>query len=604
MNADSGYQGAEALVSITTIPGSDSDTTWIYMGTRCGQVLSGILEDAAVMTDAFIIRAEKVGLTAATLSRLDSLRLPDSLLVCCDARVMMMGGLDERSGCFKTKHYLWSMDASDPSSPSAAATSVLVPRLTLFEEGDSLPLFLVAGSRILLAELQPQPGVAQRSFPLHGTPSRLIYSQTLDCLVVAVKKDNKPTLVFLDPDTGKDLSHPMTKDGEPAEFVSGLGKPGDKIYGLSEWEYRNGNSVWVFILVGTQSGRLITIATHPTPRVPGEPRGRIQYNTRNMSKEPDGSVFSVAGEGQNLIYCAGNVLHWQTLDSEEKKFKPMKTYQLNSFGTALKMVGKQFAVLTTQDSLSIVDPTGDGVASYMTLSHEDPLARNAIHMIEVGDGDEDKNTSLFLVSDREGGITGLWVPWGQPGRSCEVLFRAALGSSVMKFCRGSTRAAWQLTSRVPKFGAMRSTVDNADILGVCLDGSLRHFALLHTDVWLLLRLIQNLTLTSSALNPFTYEEATPEEVLDLAADRGDAMHIDGDMLKRCLDRRALKTLFAADPRYYDKMVVLLRTVWRPRYSEYVDRLEADVRARTKEGVEELHFEMAYDILEYYLAPVL
>jgi len=548
-----------------------------------------------------MIGVDKVGLTAATLSRLDSRRLPNSLFVCCDTRVILMTNVDEKSGRFKTKHYLWSMDASDPSSPSPPATSVMVPQPKLFEEGDNLPLVIVAGSRILLAELQHRPGVAQRSFPVHGTPSRLIYSQTLECLVVAVKKDNKPTLVFLDPDTGEDLSCPMTKDGEPVEFVGGLGKAGDKIYGLSEWEYRSGNSVWVFILVGTESGRLITIATKPLPRIPGESRARIQYNMRNMSKEPDGSVFAVAGEGQNLVFCAGTVVHWQTLDSVEKKFKPMKTYQLNSFGTAVRTVGKQLAVLTTGDSLSIVDRVGDGVADSMTVSHEDPVARNTISMIEVGDEVEDASMSLFLVSDREGGITGLWVPWQQPGRSFEVLFRASLPSSVMKFCRGRTRPTWQQARRTPQFGTITSTVDNADALGVCLDGSLRHFTLLNTDIWMLLRLIQNLALTSPALNPFTYEEAEPDDILDLAADRGDAMQIDGDMLQRCLDGRALEELFATDRRYYGKMLELLHKL---KGKGDDDPLDLDNRREDEEGRTELHFETVYDILEYYLEPAL
>jgi hypothetical protein len=434
--------------------------------------------------------------------------------------------------------------------------------------------------------------------------------------VVAVNRQQKPTLVFLDPNTGEDLSRPTDKDDKDVEFISGLGYNEDRIYGLDEWEYKKDDRAWKFFLLSTRQGRLLVVsAKRPalldaTNTTEESASPKVRYWTRWKESKSDEPIFSVLGLAKGILYCVGDTLHFDVLDVEQKKLKPMKSFVLNSPATSLRELNGKIAVLTSRDGLHIVDHTIDDDSSEMRLVHVDFGRRDLVHLIEAGitepegSGRADASTStstLVLVGDRECRVAGLSVPWKTPGRDCEAVFEAELPASIRKFRRGRTLPTWLGRRRaVPQYGAMPDARDSGEILGMCLDGSLHHFTLLSREAWELLRFVQNIAAASPEMSPLgrTQHDADNRPAAEVQQPRVDnsfGMHIDGDLLQRCLDARALERLISR-PDHLARLAELLDEIDDGRWT-------ADFEGGVGERREQC-FQLVYDILEYYLAPVL
>lgn len=584
----------EPLTSVVSVAQAQ-DVTLLILGTRGGEVLIVALGKSG---QALSIHSEKFGITAANVAVSESLAYPKSVVVCCDSKSILLTDFQARHGIFRNKHSIWLIDANEPSKDSPAITSVTVPQHRLAAQRDATQLLFAAGSRILLTELQNYPGPVPRSLLVGGTPSKLIYSHSLGCLVVAVTAENKPTLKFIDPDTGEDLSRPTDKDNVAVDFISGLGKVGDRIFGLSEWEYRKDGDKWVFLLVTTRDGRLLIVSTNPPETNSDGTRGAIRYWTRTKKSGFDDPIYCVVGDAENLIFCAGDTIHWEVLDLEERKLKPMKTFELSSEATSIRVVNGKIVVVTKQDSLQVIDPAANTASESMSLAHIDPKSRSSTHLIEVAGGQEDSNVSMIILCDRASGVAGLWPPWQQPGKDCDIVFEGELPSSVRKFRRGRTRPGWEQARRSARFGIVPSTVDGADILGICLDGSMQHFTLLRMDIWMILRLIQNLAYVSPILYPFSHQDEADDFNPEPISDHSSGMQIDGDMLQRCLDQRLLETLFEPSARM-ERLVELLDNLDGGKWTAYLQEFATeDEKVRKREYVD-----LLYDILEYYLAPV-
>ena len=568
------------------------------LGMRSGEVvtLTSLGPESRAETQRF-------GVTAVnTLVSDDPGRGPFALVLCDSSLVLLSdynpreGGGEARSSFFRTRVRVWPVDVSNPTSASPQIDSVTaLPRNLFSERGDTTSLLLLSGSRILIAELQGHAEPVHRNMPLGGTPMRIIYSRYLQTLIVAVNKRDGPTLVFLDPDTGEDLGKPTDKEGREIATISGLGKKNDRIFGLAEWEYKKGDDMWRFILVSTREGRMIILSAQREEPTNGRP-SRIRYWLRFKKPEFDRPVYSVLPYEEGIIYCVGDTIYWDVLD-DDRKLKTTKSFDLGSPATTLRIANGKLLALTNRDSLEIIDHSTTTTAEESGLIHIDPLTRNGVHMIEVAGARLDEPmSSIILLSDRECGVGGLWVPWQMPGKDCESIIEADLPASIRKFRRGRTRPYWEQGWHAPKFGRMVSTVDDAEILGICLDGSLQHFTLLNVEVWRLLRFVQNLAATSPELYPFMYDQVNlvefdPEPLTEIAYEK----QVDGDMLQRCLEKRALERLIS-------------RPSHMSRFRELLDDLEdgkytADFGIEGQ-GVREKYFELAYDILEYFLAPVL
>ncbi|KAK1755781.1 mono-functional DNA-alkylating methyl methanesulfonate N-term-domain-containing protein [Echria macrotheca] len=581
-----GDTGIGAIASIISAWG------FVLLGTRSGEVIR--------MSGTSIIECEKFGVTAAhiTCSRMGH-TLEPVVLVSCDRNLIH---LRRRRACHalfdstrsNDRWQVWPVDASNLAAlPPPVEYGIAV---NLSPEKDYVtPVLVVSGTKVLIVEMQHQPGPVNRQLPVGGTPTKVIYSEHLQCLVAAVHREGKPTLAFLDPETGEDLGRPLDKKtNKEVEFISGLGKAGDRIFGLGEWKFVKGSTTWRYILVNTKGGRMIVVSTSKEARDRGPPL--IRYWMQFQKKGFDRPVYSAIGFESGLIYCVGQTVYWDAMDLTEKRLVTFKKHELGSPATSLRLSNGKLMALTTRDSLEVIDSyTGpDDAQSAGTQSHIDPQTRNAIHMIEVaGTQPDDPWGSIVLVADRECGVGGLWVPYKTPGRECEVVFSAELPRSIRRFRRGRTRPIWEQAQHKPMYGRLASTLDDAEILGISLDGSMQHFTLLNVDIWRLLRFIQNIALTNEEINPFTHEpvdDYSRYSVEPRKEAREMLMHVDGDMLLRCLERRALERLLSwAD--HEKRFVELLDGVENGEYTAGLSRREE-------------YYGLAYNILDYFLRPVL
>ena len=589
-----GSRSIETIASISYI----SDT--VVLGTRSGEVLVSRAINGSLAFDCY-----KFGMTTATVTSTRSDTEP-GVLVTCDQKLAFLGvrtddpGAAQRNPMFR----VWPTHDSDSTPPVDFAVMVDVPA----GKPDSGALLMISGTRLLIAELDLRPRPVHRRIPIEGTPVKMIYSPYWKCLVVAVNVGDKPTLLFINPDTGENIGRPVDKHKNPVEFISGLGRGGDRIYGLTEWEFKKSNHIWRFILVSTRDGRVIVVSPEKiSERGPGHTliRYSTRFHNKKMDINNDRPAYSILGYEEGLVYCIGQKIYWDILDTDSKKLRRVKEFELESPATSLRIVNGKIMALTVRDSIEIIDQQlGDDET--MGLSHVDPKTRNAVHMIEVSGGhhaEGDPTAGIVLVADRDCGVGGLWVPWQIPQRDCETVFESELPVSIRRFRRGRTRPLWDQGGGIsePRFGRLASTIDDAEILGISLDGSLHHFTLLKKEAWRLLRFIQNIALTSEALYPFTHEEDVDfdEYVVEPRADRGLEMHVDGDMLRRCRERMAL-------PRLITRPAHLLR------FAELLDELVAldggqkgllvaEVRKDQAAGREKC-FRLAYDVMDYFLRP--
>ncbi|KAK3192549.1 hypothetical protein K4F52_001348 [Lecanicillium sp. MT-2017a] len=459
---------------------------------------------------------------------------------------------------------------------------------------------MLAGSRILMTDIWPRAAHVPRAIPIEGTPTRIIFSHTWNCLVVALLKDDKTTLDFIDADTGLSISDPSDKDKNPSEFISGLGHAGDRIYGLHEWLYVKDGRTFSFILVTTKDGRLLIVSLKEMESSPTEGSGRkLKYWTR-YKKWLGKPIYSVVGDDDGLIFCAERTLHWEVLDLADKKLKPMKEYQLDSPATSLRVENGKIFALTTMNSLEVIDHR-TSFGSDMALLHTDQISRRTVHMVDVGNQDATSNQwPVMLLSDYRRGFAGVWVPFGQDNKELQCVFEGELPTSVRRFAKVRSRPPWATATRTRRYGTIPSSPDGAEVVGVALDGALLHFTLLGIELWRFLCLIQNLAQRSKTMRPLVSQSSSESEddEMDLEPQiHPKMMHVDGDLLGRCLEQHTLEKV-VGDGDGLDL------------FCEYLDGLEggrctAEFCDATDDGERrERYFETAYNVLDYLFSPVL
>lgn len=629
-----GRVGSAAPYAPSPVEGIDSIiSVWdtVLLGTRSGEVITVRKNAGSISIDC-----EKFGTMPASVSCSYSAGTGEpTILVCCDNNLMSIsidqhGSRRDDAARLKSKARVWPVDARNPESnpvPVQVAKAVDMP-----SQDGVIPILMVSGTRLLLAEMHEEPGPVHRSIPVEGSPNKILYCHFTQCLVAATNQPRGPNLVFINPDTGEDIGRPTDKNGEPQAFIAGLGKEGDRVMALAEWNYRRANNVWNFILVATRSGRLIVVTTEKEKvgvRDGNPPAIRYWTRFRKEVKEP---IYSVVGYDEGLIYCAGHTIQWEVLDPNERRLKPLKSFALSSPATSLRISHNKLVALTANDSLLVLD-NHETAAEETKLRHVDPWRRHGIDTIEVAgpaplpppptshnhhppssspsSSSSSKpipttavtstSSSIHLVADRDRAVAGLWVPWQTRDSECEVILEAELPSSIRRFRRGRTRPLWEQRLRPPRFGRLAATADDAEVLGVALDGGLYQFTLLGVEAWRVLRFLQNLAergVSSSSLDGGEGgegekgEEGEGEgEDLEPKLAYGLEMHVDGDVLRRCYEGRAL-----------ERLVVRQRHV--ARFIELLGELDGGEHTRglAAEGDHGRYFQVAYDMLEYYLAP--
>ncbi|KAG5983839.1 hypothetical protein E4U55_006989 [Claviceps digitariae] len=603
----------EPLTSICTVYTGINSAIFVA-GTRCGHLLTiRLLTERLHDEEEWPLdwNSERMGVAPVDVFPVHgSFDGGTAALACAHNDLIMMTQLSAAKLKFQTKNYLWLTDSNDSSMPSPRVHAAFSLGLSLSgERAEHVSIMVLAESRLLFAEVWPHYGLVPRCLPLNGTPTRVIFSHAWNCLVVAMLKGDKPTLEFIDPNTGKHIAAATDKDKNPLEFISGLGHSGDRIFGLSEWFFVKDGKLFAFILVGTKDGRLLIISVRRLECQCGDFASddeQLHYWTRykNLFGKP---IYSVVGDEDGIIFCVDKTIHWDVLNLTERKLKHMKKYELDSPAMSLRVSHNKIFALTTLHSLEVIDHRA-GAGDDMELSHTDSIARTTVHNIDIGTNTgfpSDSRWPVTMLSDTGGGIAGLWVPWGHQNKEFEVIFESSLPTSVRRFAYTNSRAPWLKSERQDQYGVIASKEGGADVLGVSVDGSLRHFTLIDVELWRFLSLVQNLALRSPHLNPLRGNlsdsgSMDSDAILDIEPRlHPKRMHINGDLLSQCLKHRLMEKMVGTGDGF-------------ELFCEYLDGLEGGRWTQNfRDGIEQseaqrrgAYFRLGYDVLAYLLAPVL
>jgi hypothetical protein len=505
----------------------------------------------------------------------------------------------------RTINRIWLTEVTNPSRQQPKISSVA--RLPIDVSARLYDgILLVNGSQLLVAGLSRQEKPVPRHIPIKGTPSRLLYSQSLDALIVGATVNGKSTLLFIDPETGNDISRPFDKKKNFAlPWVAGLGNQNERIFRLLEWSYVKDGKTWYFIIVCTSTGRFIMISTEKEDpaqsnleenpdseqRLPGlKTRPKIRYWTQYKWK-CENPIYSAIGFADGIFYCSGKMLRCETLDLAEKKFKPLAQYELPSTAINLTYEKGKIYALTTTHSLEILELVNlgprDGNLSKFVRTHGDQLTRTSLHNRLIGRSSEHP---LQLVSDRECSVVGLWATHNTRADTLEEVFAAELPYSILRFRAGNCRPVWD-----PSWVSGFSNTNYPELIGLSMDGSLCHFTVLGFAAWSFLRFVINLASQSPKVCEFTYNEHDIEK-LEPRTEPKLMMHVDGDILKRCLENRCLEELLHLQSNTEDESKI------QAKFRELLEAVHPG-EVGNDSPVESL-VECAYTDLKFLLRPVL
>lgn len=593
---------AMAVNAVTSIICHDDDK--MLIGMRDGAVLTIRPTDHAKAGEVFEIdRTNYFGVSPSHVFKGMVFDTCSSTLVCNDAGLAIMKEPDGKHnlGCFEEISRVWLTDANEPHLQSPTVNSVATLR-DIPEYGDST-WAMVAGSHILIAQLQPHPTPIPRYMPTGGTPLGILYSERLEALVTVIVKRGVLSLHFFDPITGADLSHPVRRVSDQDEqrvdvdYITHLGNSDTKVISLLDWNYKaKGVSYeWFVILAksGENQGRLLVVSAEQETVVTNSGISRrIRFWTQFYKKIKDRTPQYGATDAVGLCLSFGKTVEYHVI--RDKKFELVTTYDLPSPATCLEIADPYLYVLTTHHSLVILDyacifaPQSDR----MNPAIVDGIARNGLHSIELRSFMNLAEQHLILMSNLMCGVHGLWSPGCLHDASdLKTVFTVDLIKSIRRFVHGHTRPRW--TKGTSRYGGLRRP-GRGSILGLAMDGSLTEFVILYEDLWRLLKYIQRLAMASTEICPIT--RAAHSSIVDIEWDLDSAeptnMHVDGDILQRCLEKKMLDRIVST-PQQLVQLQALLEALYPG--DEAGPPLSDETLAA---------YERTYDILEYYLSPAL
>ena len=380
-----------------------------------------------------------------------------------------------------------------------------------------------------------------RRLTIEGTPQRVMYSARLDKLVVLYYKDQfMPTdgrhvganqrflqyaVTFVDPND--DPIKPDPDEDDATLSTVSQGRPGEVFLGSTEWFPEGSNGVHHMLVINTGT-------THMPPQ---QPLGRILVFsisnagvlTLKSTIEKQAPVQAlVPYSSSSLLYCCGLELCLQTLDSSPsyasgRKWQEPFKFTLRAPGRRLSVV-EGFIYISSGNSLSIFTFENNTFVPQFN----DEVARDNLCHLNLPEH------SLILSSQTSKMIAGLWQPPKKRiNNSTSTLFEANLPASVTSFCRVK-RPLWQRD-----FG---HGVASDTIIGCSINGSLFQFDILDEASWRLLIFIQNLALRNPEVCPSLDAIVAHKRSLDPSPADPLNMHVNGDILRRLLERAAERSL--------------------------------------------------------------
>ncbi|KAI1748199.1 hypothetical protein F4782DRAFT_381781 [Xylaria castorea] len=604
MPGDTDSTGIHAVTSIVCL-GDDK----IVIGKRDGDVFTiQLMNDRQTGRRLTVTRKNHFGVSPSHVFTGMVFDTGPSTLVCNDAGLAIMKEMDGQLnvGCHEEISRIWLTDANEPHSPSPTINSVA--RLHEIPGYGDSTWAMVAGPHILITELQSHPAPVPRYMPIKGTPLKILYSEQLEALVAVVKESGIPSLHFFDPVTGVDLSRPIRKvsdqddeQHEDVDYITYLDNSNIKFSSLMSWRYKNeGKSYeWFIILArtGDSQGQLLIVSAKQEVAVTTTGTSRqIRFWTQFQRKIKDGLPRCGTTDDDGVFLTFGKTVEYHVI--EDKKFKMAMTYDLPSPAMFLEVIGGHLHVLTSHHSQLILDYKSNAAlkSQQMILLHTDEVARHGLHSIDVGSfvGTK-KSQKLVLVSDPMCTVYGLWSSGPDSGASkFQLIFMASLTASIRKFVSGYTRPRWARDE--PRYAYKRTSLDRRDILGIAIDGSLTQFSILDEHAWRLLRYIQDLAMALALEDPCLVpggHDSIGNLQLAPNSTAKTKMHVDGDILQHCLEKRILERIVSTPQEIVRLQELLLPPGLNPGATN------SQMRDETS-----LVYEHVYSILEYYLAPAL
>ena len=426
-------------------------------------------------------------------------------------------------------------------------------------------LLCVEGSKIHVACFAPEsaPCMIPRRIHIQGTPTRVIYSQRLEKLIVLyyqiiVSSSTRAThgvesdlrclqykIAIVDPDAESFGPDPDEDNFLQSKFN---GKAGERFLGATEWFPQSGAHTHHILVVHTllekpilseSKGRILFFAVSDT--------GNLTLKWQDAKKSP---VYALAPYGpSSLLYSCGKDLYLQTREesisesagSSGKMQEPVK-YSLGTRGLHISTHGPLIYVTTDQNGLLIFKIEGESLIPYLS----DETARDGLYHLVLPE------CSVTITSQKTSTIAGIWQPPERSvNNSTSTVFMATLPGSITRF-RQIRRPPWQrclhtkalghAASPLPEpFQASPLSSDPAwsePILGSTTNGTIFQLEILDQASWHLLRFLQNMAARDPLVSPFSDPIALHKRHLDPSPAFKDNLHVNGDILRRILDRGA------------------------------------------------------------------
>lgn len=472
---------------------------------------------------------------------------------------------------------IWLADRSRPDfAQGAVIACAQVPSSATFEQHIYADcLLMISGEDFLIATYGQTPGPVPRQMAVSGTPSRVIYAQSLRCLVAVshatAARDSVTSRSSLPRQAVRQVWPVVdfipNKSTRPS-FSFDL-QPGERIHTVVEWPLRTGQEkTYSHILLGgsyvRRSGNRRGRVTFLKPTVHG---WRVDGVSKPHQATFDDPVYALAWyDPVTYIACAGEKVHLKRFVVETKTWEMVcPPFQLASPGVFVSVAsseknGPLIVVSTARDSLVMLrlemgsaEPATTQSPSLIAVGLAPQAETLLSHLVlpsEISAQEGGQESCTTISSTKYGKIFGLTCPLETPAQNGRILFEAYLPRSLtrmMPFAPPTRKAS----SAPPGVSPVR-------MVGCSADGALTGLTLINAKLWRQLFWLQRLCEWSPVLCPNIH--ATPpyepntgigairrERALPVGLCNTDAtailhtvttkpgdMHVDGDIITRIL----------------------------------------------------------------------
>lgn len=352
----------EPLTSIVVVEETGEGSS-IVVGTRSGDVFTLALHPNA--PHRYRISHEKYGPSAADVFPFSTSAQPRSAFICCNSNLAIMRHYSSHGEqpLFEERFRVVPTSVGRPDMAIPPINAVTRLRRNLSSKPDCISVVLVSGSMIYIAELDTQPRPVLRQFPLGRKPVKVAYSHRLGVLMVLVCDEfdgNRPALLFIDPETGDDLSLPTHNNGNELDYISGLGEHDTNVFSLTTWRYQKGGTDWEFLVISMETAQrrgqvLVISASEDESMLSTHGRPKIRFCTKWKKSHYAQPIRSVATDSQGLFLCSGTTIYYEVIDMVEKKLRVAKQHALSSVASWMEVVDDKLHVVTIRHSLEIFD---------------------------------------------------------------------------------------------------------------------------------------------------------------------------------------------------------------------------------------------------------